>query len=203
MRLRGDVVEWLRVNVAASVEFADLDETYTFEHACNEARDLVSQQLKNAYFQWLVQFADRSSNWSLSQPLSRSVHPACPLWGSGGSGTVVYNHAFYPIPACQKCGFATALYANEARLYARWGVREIQMIANDSGPVVWVKRFGFLPKDPFALQEAYSTWARKWRQTVDSEDMSPPSLTPPAFVMDYPEAFLKTMRGLFLYKVVS
>jgi hypothetical protein len=182
MRLQDHVVEVLRSNVSGSVEAGDLDEAYDFQHAWNASRTLEPPRTKSASVQWHINFFDKDGAASLKQPLSRSVYFDLPLFGSVGTGTVVRNEAFYPVPACRNCKLGRALYAREEKLYAKWGVREIQILANDSGPAVLIKHFGFLPQDPRALEEAYEGWARKWQPQAGAKIFSKPDPNSPNLV---------------------
>jgi len=75
------------------------------------------------------------------------------------------------------------------------------MSALEDGPVIWIRRFAFLPSEPEVFEEKYREWAR--RKAMLQQQGPVPSPEPPERLEDYPEDFLRTQAGLMLYKVLT
>ena len=198
MLLSADVTTWLSRSFGRPVDERDLDRAYAFQHALNARRDLVRHGVQRRsppeHVLWHVEFYDHHGEQVLDRPLARKIYACLPLFGEAPTaGAVAYNATLYLRPECRHQGFGRSLYASEAELYVRWGIREIQMTALEDGPAVWVKHFGFLPCEPEALAQAYADWAAL--RGLATEAPSRPA--------DYPAPFLSDQQGLMLYKVLQ
>lgn len=168
----------------------DIDRTYSFKHDLNAKRELRRAGHDRGLFRWHVLMSDASGVciFEDAAPLARSVGHVRLHGERGSAGLVAINDYFALTAHNRRRGFAAALYAAEKELYERCSVREIQLIATRDGPVVWIKKFGFLPSKPGFLASAFrSRYAR---------DV-------PADVQDYPDDFLAAHPGLQLYKVLD
>jgi len=190
-------VEWLRQLSGAEVAANDLDDTYGFHHPLNHSRNLSKQMVVTSgdgeHLLWWIEFYDVNRERVLDAPLARKVHRSYPLHSVRANGPVVYNALFRIKASFKGRGLAKSLYTAEGALYRKWGLKEIHINALDDGLVVWVKKFGFLPRLPGVLATEYADWAR--RKGIDP--------SPPVQPADYPEEFLRSRNSLELYKVVS
>lgn len=172
----------------------DLAQTYGFKHRLNESRALTRCRLEPPEpperLSWHVEFY-AAEEAVLEVPLARLFEPRgedC----TGAVARIVLNATFYLLPIHQRSGFARALYEAEEALYRRWGVREVHIEALRSGPLVWIKKFGYQPRDPEPLLIGYPSWAR-------SRAGMPTYITR---VEDLPDAYLAQLDHVSLYKVI-
>jgi hypothetical protein len=197
MVLSSTNVQWLRQLPGASVAENDLVDTYGFPHPLNHTRVLLRQLVMGAgddeHLLWWLDIHDENRERVLEAPLARKIHRSFPLRSIRANGPVAYNALFKIKASFRDRDLAKHLYAAEGVLYKKWGVKEIHIVAHDDGLVVWIKKFGFLPRRPGALATVYANWAH--RSGV------PP--VPPARPADYPESFLRSLNSLELYKVVE
>jgi hypothetical protein len=196
--LTPDVSTWLAQNVGGRVDEGDLERTYAFEHPLNASRELRRQGVERRsppeHVLWHVEFFDPAGGRVLERPLARKVFAAERLFGRMPAvGAVAYNAMLYLREECRRQRFGRTVYASEAELYERWGIREIHMRALEDGPAVWVRHFGFLPCEPEVLAQAYVEWAPRHGHQPD----------PPSRAADYPAPFLSEQQGLMLYKVLA
>lgn len=193
-------LSWLQERLPGEVQRGDLSEAYGFEHPLVGGVELDRawvQQLpsQRQLFRWWVVFTGNDGDPLLEEgPLSRSLAPSAPLFrDTSEHGPVARNHSFFLKPAYQRQGIGRRVYASEDVLYRKWGVREVQVMATRAGPSVWVRKFGFLPKEPEMLAVDYRGWAR----------IRGLATTPPATPAEYPEDFLNSRPGLELYREVA
>lgn len=182
---------WLRTRLPGVACPWDLAMTYTFRHALIHSRKLVCQRPQPDRLEWQVDILDAHGASLLQGVLIRHVAPDVPLI-EGGRGPVAFNDYFVLQEHAQAKGIATLMYPRERCLYKGWGIREIQLMAEWDGRVVWVKKRGFLPQDPALVARAYLRWA-------EQEGFKGP---PPMNPADYPEPFLRWLPELPLYQVV-
>lgn len=196
MHLSGESIEWLRRRCNADAAQDDLERTYAFPHALNARRTLKRDQVcpkTEAIYYWWVEFQSPNNENVLAYPLSRKLYPDHQLASrAGATANVAVNAVFRVVDQFKRQDFARGVYRAEADLYKKWKVAEIQLNAIDDGCVVWIKKFGFEPKDPEVLEEDYPTWARM-------NNLEP---TVPARAADYPDAFLRSRQELHVYKVI-
>jgi GNAT superfamily N-acetyltransferase len=171
----------------------DFERTYSFAHPLNARRGLkrarVDSQISGTRFRWHLLFFEAGGACILEdeKPVSRSVSVA-ELVSVQTRGLVVSNETLYLDAQYQSKGFARALYAAELELHGRWGVREVWLRAQREGLLVWMRReFGFRPTDPGALRKRYKFWLGS---------------TPPEDPIEYPEAFLRQLQDVQLFKVI-
>ena len=195
MKLSETSVQWLRTSLNADVSPDDFELAYGFEHPLIAQRALVRQVAMAGDFQWQVQFFDGTGEcmFKSNGALTRRLYTNIPLCGARSTGPVAYNESFRLKTPFRRKKLATSVYREEEQLYARWGVKEIQMQAIEAGPAVWIKKFEFLPKHPGALAEAYVTWAAE--MGLEGEPPANPAL--------YPTPFLNTRPELELFKVIA
>jgi hypothetical protein len=199
MLLEAHVVTWLREGLRGPVDERDLDRTYAFEHPLNAQREIARQSIQRPpgapeSFLWHVRFYVSVGQEVLNGPLARKLYPRAALWSDPGTrGVVAYNARLVLREELRGRGFARSVYTSEHDPYSRWGVREIQTRAEDQGPLVWVKAFGFQPKQPELLAEQYRAWAIRNARPAE----------PPSDPRQYPAPFLSTCHGLMLYKVLE
>lgn len=189
-------VQWLRHRCRADATVDDLAQTYSFPHALNAQRSLKKEQVcpvTQAFLLWWIEFLTAEKVPVLDYPLARKIYLDHPLASREGErANVAFNAVFRVATAFKEQKFARALYAVEEHLYKKWNVAEIQLNAIDDGCVVWIKKFGFKPKDPEVLAEDFPGWARM--NNVDP--------TVPQRADEYPETFLRSRQQLHVYKVI-
>src|SRR5262245_41975033 len=144
MVLRPDVLERLR-GMPGAVADDDFQRTYAFTHPMNAAQRLRSNHPLPGPdgVQWQIELFDATGTPLCDGWLARNAYCSHPLVASRGRGAVARNARFVLSPTFRRRGVATALYASEETLYRRWGIREIHITAQQDGPVVWVRGFGF------------------------------------------------------------
>lgn len=196
VRLGEAILSWLHAKLDGRGQEDDLERTYAFSHELNADQILKKCTNLPTYedLLWWVGFLCRDKAEVLDAPLARRLFPNQRLWSMpGAAGPVALNGHICVRSEFKRRGFARAIYQAERELYLRWGVREVQIRALGDGPSVWVRHFGFLPKEPELLENRYSEWAARNGRSRE----------PPPTAADYPEAFLSTHQGLMLYKVVE
>lgn len=190
-------VQWLQ-QLPGMVAANDLDVAYSFTHPLNQSRELARESLTTGvgdeHLLWWMKIYAADREEVFDAPLARKVYKNMPLQSVRENGPIVYNALFQVKQSFKRQGFATKVYAAEAILYKKWGVREIHMNARDEGLVVWVKSFGFLPLSPPSLATEYVRWARQRRGFA---------LEPPTRIADYPSEFLRSRESLELFKVIQ
>lgn len=195
VRLEPHICEWLRENLQVVVSDDDLATTYDFAHAFNAHRELAKQQTSSVGDEnllWQIEFFDANGAKPLEAPLARRIFAAVKLYSVRAKGVVALNAHLALRAGNEKQGFGRVIYAREDELYRRWGVREIHLKALGDGPIVWIKKFNFVPQRPQFLAEEYRAWAPR----------NGYSATPPTDPINYPDAFLSHHEGLMLYKVL-
>ena len=197
MVLSSTNVQWLRQIPGASVAAHDLSDTYGISHPLNDSRELSKQIVERSgdeeWLLWGLKIYDANREQVLEAPLVRKVYRSRPLRSVRSNGPVAYNALFKIKARFKGQGLAKHLYAAEGELYKKWGVKEIHIVAHEDGLVVWIKKFGFLPRRPGALATMYASWAQR-RNIAQSPPISP---------ADYPESFLQSLDSLELYKVIE
>jgi hypothetical protein len=194
LQLTAECVAVLKKHGAAAYRL-DLAEAYSFEHPLNSSRELQTLWAGRTRVFWGIDFFDPSGNKVLEVPLGRNVGPAPLFETPGRDGLVAVNDIFRIRPTYQRQLLSKAVYARENELYRVWNVSEIQVFAMWDGPVVWVQKEDFLPRDPDLVADQYAEWAKE--QNLNAH--------PPEHPRDYPESFLRTFseKGLALYKVLK
>jgi hypothetical protein len=194
LTLTADQLDGLRKNVPKASE-DDLQRAYSFEHPLNARRTLkrawIDSYARATKFRWHLLFFEPTGNCILESriPVARSATIA-QLVSVETEGLVAANETLYLDGQYQNRRFATALYGAEMELYMRWGVQEIWLRAQRDGLVVWMKpEFGFIPIDRKFFRRRYEAWRR--------------GSTLPADPIEYPEAFLKELQDVQLYKVIG
>ncbi len=194
--LSDDVIDWLNEKLDDPIVFADdLDRTYAFDHEFNGSSELLSQEVepvRRGHVRWRVGFTHPDGRELLELPMQRTVYPELGLC-RGGRGPLVENDSFHLVPAFWRRGFGSSVYASEARLFRRWGVREIHLTAVELGRVVWLKGFDFLPVNGPGLELEYKAWLSKHPE-------NPKLPFPPK---DYPEPFLYSLESIMLFKALT
>ena len=186
---------WFPAHFAESTASTDLAAAYGFPHPLNHARRLRCSVLPPpiAKLSWLAQFKDTTDQPVLQHDLERTVRASAPLWSANRSGPVVMNLRFAVRELFRSQGFASAVYSAEENLFRYWGIAEVQLIASGLGPRIWVKRFGFQPRDLARLRRRYTTWAERSR--VGSPF--------PENLRELPDAFLDEQQRLELFKTIT
>jgi hypothetical protein len=196
VRLSGPTVEWLRRCCNADAADDDLERTYEFPHALNGKRTLKKEQVcptTQSFLLWWIEFFTSERQSVLEYPLSRKYYPDHPLASRAGArANIAFNAVLRVADQFKGNGFARAVYGVEEQLYRKWKVAEVQLNAIDDGCVVWIKKFGFEPKDPEVLKEDFPGWAR----------MNKLDPTVPERAADYPDSFLRSRQQLHVYKVI-
>lgn len=190
-------LQWLQ-ELPGSVAASDLDETYGFPHPLNQSRELAkelptSNGSSGDHLLWWIKFYGPERQEILESPLARKLYKNSRLSSSRENGPIAHNALLLIEQPFRRQGFAKRVYAAEAQLYKKWGVKEIHIDARDEGLIVWVKKFGFLPRLPEALATQYDDWASKRPHAARQ---------PPSLAADYPPEFLRSLNSLELYKVI-
>jgi hypothetical protein len=198
VRPEPSLLAWLDENLPGDVVEDDLERTYAFRHPMNCSRTLEKLEIERRgpdhCALWWIDFFDARREKVLETPLARKVFGSLRLVSEPRVvGAVAYNANFTLRENYRGQRFARVVYANEHDLYCRWGVREIHMTAVQDGRWVWMKYFGFLPREPELLAEKYKGWASRRHPTPG----------PPTSPSDYPSDFLSSLGSLMLYKVLS
>jgi hypothetical protein len=196
LTLTDAAVAWLEAHGVAPIDRLDLDTTYRFKHELNGSRRLDRLVAGDHDLLWRLLVYEPTQDECIFEgtPLARRIIAAAPLYGRRRTrGLVALNAAFFLKAKFQGRCFATCVYAREEDLYRRWGIREIQLNATSAGPVVWIRKFGFMPRESGALALSYTAWARERGQDPE----------PPADPANYPVDFLKLRSHLTLYKVLQ
>lgn len=192
--LDGSILAWLH-GLCPSAQPDDLDVTYNLSHPLNHSRTgAVSVQRASRLF-WKVEFFEAGGRPVLDGWLARNLLPSFPLVSMPGTGVVVRNERLHVLLTYRGQGFASAVYDSEDRLYRRWGVREIHLTAEKDGPVVWVKKRGFVPQDIELVRADWRRWCRRTGHPLEFPDD----------VSQLPEEFLLSCYSaghLELYKVL-
>jgi hypothetical protein len=200
MTISSESLDWLHSVGVTSANTGDLDDAYSFEHELSGRPPLVTDRVHVApdgtkTLIWRVMFRTAEDLPVLEVPMSRRLFAEWPLSGGHETGLVVRLGSFRVRSEYRRRQLARAVRPAEESLLRRWGVRELQMLATDDGPAVWIKKFGFLPAQPEILKIAYKEWAARPGASPDTDF----PLTP----ADYPWKFLLSRGALDLYKVLS
>jgi len=156
----------LREIMPQEVIATDLPSTYAFAHPLNAMRTgFATVDPRTNGVCWSVDFFTENAEKVLEdgRPLTRRVDPARLVIGSGRSGVVAYHALFYIREEFRRKRLASAVFASEQELYARWGVAQIQLVAADQGVAYWVRQHGFVPDDWGYLRGRLAGWLAKRR----------------------------------------
>jgi GNAT superfamily N-acetyltransferase len=197
MRLTEEQLDWLRRRIPGAQAAADnLVATYALATSVGPvtpAARRVAVHPRDTHLFWRFDLVDESGQPLNEDWIARSVYAEACLHGGTGQAAVAEHARLVLRAPYRRLGLGRSIHAREQQLYRRWRIREIHMNAQQDGPVVWVRSFGFIPVDQQPLWAEWRSWARRRR-------LDPAAVTT---CSQLPEAFLSGYSSLELYKVVE
>jgi hypothetical protein len=186
MSLAGEPLDWLeRHDFDANVD--DLNDTYAFFHPLLRDRTVQAFVWSEDVLRWHVDLLGHAGRSLLEGRMTRSLETHGPLYSSGGRGRIAINDSFRLREEFRQKRIATYTYEAEARLFARWAIREVHLEATDDGRVAW-PRLGYQAVYRFVLDEQFEEWSG--------------GQPPPAELSEFPEEFLTSVPCIHMYKVI-
>jgi hypothetical protein len=206
--------DYLGMNIAVFLEpvtAQELCDTYIFDHARLKGllQDLRNESTKveindpdrmgdSNRVMYNVSFYLSNGELVLDQALQRWLLDNKQCLGQPGlRSKVAYRLKFYCRPPLQHGGLATQLLAREEAVFKKWGAREVQVLAMDSGRWIWtLPQFGYkiAEFDMHNLRQQFVDWQRfQGRSNIKRANT----------LGDFPRDFLETaVNSVSLFKVL-
>lgn len=188
-------VDWFSRHLGLSCPSDLLARIYDFAHEFNAHRcgeTFFLFDIEPASFHWEVVFLLNDGEEVLRSPLARTIYVGAALVSSEEPGTLIYNDRFTLKDEYCRLRFGTTLYAAEVDLHRFVRAAEIHLDAKADGRSVWLKKFGFEPREPQLFWSLYRDWAAR---------NNAPSAV--ATWSEIPDAFLCTIPKIELFRRVS